>query len=215
MRTIFAAIVLLCSGVANSTLAQGLAGFYAGGQVGYIMGGAEVNIPVYVPDSPYSVSVDGFGVGVFSGYNHALSNGMIIGLEASANILATENEFATIAAPDELFTTNGKWEASLVARAGKNVSEYFLYGLLGATVMEVEGQFRDVGGPLAPIASDTQFGYTVGIGAERAFGSNMFVRLEYRFADYEAFDLQCGPCGPVSSDIGASSTINLGIGISF
>lgn len=118
--------------------------------------------------------------------------------------------------PAETFVTNGKWEASLVARMGKDVGGYFMYGLLGATAMEAQGHFGDTGGGItSTTATDTQFGYTVGFGAERAFGSNMFARLEYRFADYAEFDLQCSSCGPVFSDIGASSTISAGIGVNF
>ncbi len=204
---------ILCLCLATTALAATTAaagppmGPYFGGTLGYSLGDAETNIPAYAPSQFYSNDVDGLQGGLFIGFNNSTAAGVIYGVEAGANILATEDTHATSVA-NETFTTEGDWEVSLVGRAGSVMGNYYVYGLAGVSHMEVSGSYSGF-----TSQSDGQTGYVVGIGAERDIAGG-FLRGEVRYADYDTFDLQCSTCGPTFSDI-STLTVLVGFGRAF
>ena len=209
MRTAFLTSTILASCLSTSAFAQGAPGFYAGGQIGYDTATGELDIPNYEPESPFDHDHDGLKGGVFAGYNFALSNGMVVGVEAGANLLGADGETPTLDGFDEEFQTDASWEASVVGRLGATYGGYFLYGLAGASMTELEGNYTGFEG-----TDDSRIGYTLGVGAERAFGTNLFGRMEVRYADYGTFDLQCDSCGPTNVDYSVLS-VNVGVGMNF
>ncbi len=214
MRNSILTTALTMTVLATGAFAQGAPGFYAGGQIGYETSVGELDIPAYEPESPYDHDHDGMMGGVFAGYNFTLSNGVIVGVEAGANLLGTEGVTDTSDDfPEEEFQTRASWEASVVGRVGSTYGGYFLYGLAGASMTELEGNYDGDFGE-SDTASDSRIGYTLGVGAERGFGSNLFGRMEVRYADYGSFDLQCDSCGPTNVDYSTLS-VTVGVGMSF
>ncbi|MDU8929693.1 outer membrane beta-barrel protein [Alisedimentitalea sp. MJ-SS2] len=184
-------------------------GLYGGIGVGYHSGNGTLTIPAYAPPN-YGIDLNGAGFGAFVGYNFASSGSMIYGVELGVNALGTSDVVAT-AVPGETFSVDGNWEASIVGRAGGMVSDKtFLYGLAGASWMNVTGQYS--GG--FPSQSDTRTGYVLGLGAEFDMGKGMFLRGEARYADYGSFNLQCTACGPTSVSL-EDVTISVGLGFNF
>lgn len=183
-------------------------GFYGGLSAGYHMGDGTLTIPAYAPPT-YSIDLNGVGVGAFAGFNFPGSGGLVFGIEVGANLLNTSDSVGT-AIPGETFMIEGNWEASIVARAGSTVGQVFVYGLGGASIMEVSGQYS--GG--FPSQSNSQVGWTVGLGAERETANGGFVRGELRYAEYPTFDLQCTACGPTNFDL-SDLTISVGVGFDF
>jgi len=149
-------------------------GWYGGFSAAYNIGDGTLTIPAYVP-STYQLDPDGVGVGGFGGYNFPSSGVLVFGIEAGVHLLNTSDSVAT-AVPGETFSVDGNWEASIVARAGGTAGSFSIYGLGGATIMDLSGQYT--GGFASQ--SDSQVGWTVGFGAERELPGGGFVRGEVR-----------------------------------
>jgi outer membrane immunogenic protein len=198
--------LLIIPGVA---LANPPDGFYGGVALGYNVGSGTLDIPGYAPSNEYGLDPDGIGMGAFAGYNFPGTGGMIFGVELGGNFLNTSDTVSTFV-PGETFTVEGEWEASVVARVGGMAGDLFIYGLGGASIIEVSGAYS--GG--FPSQSDSQLGWTVGLGMERETAKGGFLRGEVRYADYPTFDLQCTACGPSNYDL-SNISVSVGVGFEF
>lgn len=77
------------------------------------------------------------------------------------------------------------WQLSVVGRVGYEISDGLLiYGLGGLT----RGGFTIEGSP--QIDADASNGYVVGVGGEMAVGNNWFLKVEYRYADFDALTMK-------------------------
>lgn len=205
ISTIFAAALVGLPSMLSAAPAEGV---YGGLSFGYNIGDGTVGIPAYVPDT-YSVDLTGIGVGGFVGFNFPTNGGFVFGIEAGANLLNSSDTFATAAA-GETFDVDGQWEASIVGRFGGMAGDTFIYGLGGASIMSVSGQYN----PGGTEKTDEQVGWVIGVGAERTTGTGAFIRGEVRYAEYPTFDLECSVCGPTMLDL-TNVTVSLGVGLDF
>lgn len=185
-------------------------GLYAGGQIGYLFDAeATTTIPAYTA-VPFSYNLDGVQGGVFLGYNFVSPGGIVFGAELGANFMTASGSHLTNSGP-ESFSSELDWESSLVGRVGGLAGDYFVYGLAGISRLQATGEYSTT----STTATDSQWGYVVGVGVERDIPSGGFIRGEVRYADYEQFDFQCSICGgPTFGDISTVS-LTLGVGINF
>jgi outer membrane immunogenic protein len=183
------------------------AGPYAGVQAGYVWGDDTLIIPNY-PSSPLAMHSDGALLGAFAGYNYQVDR-FILGAEVGINWVGASDSVPTYMNPTESFNVDQEWEASIVARAGVPVDNLLVYALGGASFTHLSGHYSDTIMGVAPSASETVAGYTLGAGVEYKFSPSMSTRVEYRFADYANADLTCVTCGPTSVDL-TTHTVTVG-----
>lgn len=142
---------------------------------------------------------DGFGGGVYGGYNWQSDN-IVYGVEADVGYSAADGAAAGVVGEQGF---NG----SLRARLGMDVNPFLIYatGGVAATGAEVTSA--------AGSDSNTHFGWTAGAGAEAFVTENITTRLEYRYSDYQSKDYNLGGTN-VSSGFDDHS-VRLGIGMKF
>jgi outer membrane immunogenic protein len=210
------AIALSISASAVSAADMGMAydwsGPYVGLQGGLSNGNVDYDIPAYAPFPPDG-DVSGFVFGAYAGYNMQMSDSFVLGAELGGNWRSVDGSDLTVASPGEVFVTDQKWDASFVAHLGMPMDNFMFYGLAGLAVTKISGNYENpLAATVAPSASDTVAGWTVGAGVDAVITENVRGRIEYRYADYGSADLTCSLCGPTAVDL---TTHTLTGGISF
>jgi outer membrane immunogenic protein len=199
-------LVLLLSVVSTTAMAgNDFTGPYAGISLGYASGdddGKEYDAGVF-DDYTQSTEPRGGLLGVFAGYNWALANNMIIGIEGDYDARnADDSNFQKfMGIPDTGYTakTDVKAAASLRGRLGylfnNNMTMAYVTG--GYATARIKRTFTDVEASFSQSSTNWQDGWTAGIGLEHAVMDKWSVRAEYRYADYGnktvSTDLVYGP----------------------
>ena len=165
-------------------------GAYAGGTVTYQRGNFN---------GQSGVDANGFGGGVYGGYN--IQNGqMVYGGEADLNYSGVDSANAVRKAEQGL---NG----SVRARVGVDLNPVLVYGTGGLAVGNAEmsdGVSTD---------DHTLVGWTAGAGAEAFVTNNVTARVEYRYTDYgkKNFNLSSGTVRSGLED----HSVRVGMGVKF
>ena len=135
------------------------AGPYLGGNIGYGWGSVYNN-----PTKP-----SGFAGGVQAGYN--LQNGpWVFGIEGDIQASGAEQTFAP-------WKFSNPWFGTLRGRAGYALSNVLFYGTGGLAF----GELRATTFGLSE--SNTNAGWTLGVGAEMGFAPNWSAKIEYLYVD--------------------------------
>jgi outer membrane immunogenic protein len=118
---------------------------------------------------------NGRRVGGFAGYNWAISDGYVVGVEGDVNY---DWNRQSVGFPTHVGTG---LSGSARARAGYQVGNVLLFAAGGwtATNAYVEN----------PNDQKVATGWTLGVGADWAATNNTFVRVEYRYNNFSAVDL--------------------------
>lgn len=176
-------------------------------------------------DPKESMSDSSEVLGIFAGYNFPLSEKVILGAELA--YAATDfsddipdripglgqpnnpNSFAEVEAGDSV---------RLGVRGGYLFADdLMVYGTISMIQMDADWSVtcpadttvcNPSDGSQTFSDDDTLKGWGFGVGAEKAFGENLLVRGEYRYADYGDFDFTAFPFDP-SSRFGAKSEISV------
>ena len=111
---------------------------------------------------------DGWVAGGFAGYNFQ-QDSIVFGAEADL-------EWANVDSDDD--DADVDWQGSLRGRAGFAVDQFLLYGTAGLAFADLDEDGGD------DDDGDWEFGWTAGGGADVAVTDNVFLRGEYRYADY-------------------------------
>ena len=165
-------------------------GAYAGGTVTYQRGSFE---------RQSGVDANGFGGGVYGGYN--MQSGQIVyGGEADLNYSGIDSANAVRKADQGV---NG----SVRARVGVDLNPVLVYGTGGLAVGRAEmndGVSED---------KRTLTGWTAGAGAEAFVTNNVTARVEYRYTDYGSknFNLSSGTVDAGLKD----HSVRVGMGVKF
>lgn len=142
---------------------------------------------------------DGFGGGVYGGYNWQSDN-IVYGVEGDLGYSGADASLGGV-------TGEQGFNGSLRARLGYDINPFLLYatGGLAATRAEVTSA--------AGSDTNTHLGWTAGAGAEAFVTENITTRLEYRYTDYGSETYNLGGTN-VSSGFDDHS-VRLGIGMKF
>jgi len=81
------------------------------------------------------------------------------------------------------FESNGNWLATLTGRVGVAFDRTLLYARGGAAFIDSDQSFRLLGVQFNS-ESETETGWTVGVGAEYAFAPGWSARAEYNYMDF-------------------------------
>lgn len=181
-------------------------GGYIGGQVGYAWGNGHAEDTLGATTDP---DPDGFLGGVYIGYNHQLSNNVVIGGELDvvyANVEGTADVFEG-GIPVAEYTQELEWSGAARVRLGYAVDRFLPYLAGGVAFGKIEG-----GNPGSPEEfSDTYTGWTIGAGTEYAFTDNLIGRVEYRYTDFGEESFQDGV---VNQDL-STNEVRFGIAYKF
>ena len=142
---------------------------------------------------------DGFGGGVYGGYNWQSDN-IVYGVEGDVGYSGADISSAGLTGEQGV---NG----SLRARMGFDVNPFLIYatGGLAATRAELTNA--------AGSDTNTHLGWTAGAGTEVFVTENITTRLEYRYSDYQSKNYNLGGTN-VSSGFDDHS-VRVGIGMKF
>jgi outer membrane immunogenic protein len=171
-------------------------GFYVGVQAGYAWGNGDYVLssttgPAVLPFQDVSDS-DGFVGGAHVGYNFQFGS-FVAGLEADIEGAGIDGagtytflDGSTLAASTDL-TVQG----SLRARLGVAFDRILIYATGGVAFasFDTDYVFVDAITEATTRASfdDTNWGWTLGAGAEYAFTNNFTARIEYRYTQFDDY----------------------------
>jgi outer membrane immunogenic protein len=163
-----------------------------GGQVGSVWGEADTTSWHTDPEDLHEFTlegfdVDGFSGGIFAGYDWAVGNSVVIGIEGSWNFASADDRITVI--EEEIYEWGAevelKWDASLRLRAGKQMSDYLLYFTGGIAWTEVNVLGFTSWDPDQGTDHDaTLSGWTIGAGLERKVHESLRFRIQYNYSDY-------------------------------
>lgn len=166
-------------------------GFYVGANAAYLWGEGS------------SQAVDGFGGGLYAGYNYALTPEWIVGAEA--DVMGFTDESLTIGGVSA--TSDMPIMSTIRARVGYAFDRVMVYGTGGLAVGFGEAKFN--GGS----DSNTHLGWAAGAGIEAALTDNITARAEYLYVDTSSETYSVGgTSGDMSMD---GSTVKVGVGYKF
>jgi outer membrane immunogenic protein len=160
-------------------------GFYAGLQAGYSWGDLETNV-VIGNDRDEEFEADGVVGGIFLGYNLGLTDAMVIGIEGDFEGTGIEAEEDDEALDGIGYDADVNWQGSVRGRLGFSFDRVLVYGTGGVAFANFDTSFDD--GVDGDDDDETELGWTAGAGVDFAVTDNIFVRGEYRYADFADFD---------------------------
>ncbi len=174
---------------APAVVAPYWAGFYLGASAGYAWQKDDLDETLRgttIPSgfTPISTKPNGAKVGVFAGYNWQFG-AVVFGPEADIEWAGIGWDSAPfINGGGDAYETKTDWQASIRGRVGYAFDNVLLYATGGVAFANIRYNYIDVMTPATQEFSSTRTGWTVGSGVDWAFYSNLFLRAEYRYADF-------------------------------
>ena len=135
------------------------AGPYLGGNLGYAWGSVENNL----------TKPSGLSGGVQAGYNWQ-TGALVFGIEGDIQATGAEDTFAP-------WKFSNPWFGTVRGRAGYAINDVLFYGTGGLAF----GELRATTFGLSE--SQTNAGWTLGVGAEMGFAPNWSAKIEYLYVD--------------------------------
>lgn len=225
LRTILAASVLTLAGLSASHAADAIvsqdpspiampsfswSSAYVGGQIGYAWGKSDFSNDA----GNARLKPNGFLGGVYAGYNFALNNNVVLGIDGDVTYNDLSEKVDIIDADNFTvgeFENKVRWSGAVRARAGYAVDRFLPYIAGGVAFANVKsaGNLYDRNFS----ESKTLTGWTLGAGVDYAATDNLIVRLEYRYTDYGHKDFSYD--GAVFRDKLKTNDIRLGVAYKF
>jgi outer membrane immunogenic protein len=197
--------------VAVPASAQDWSGFYAGAGVNFSSGSSDANVALggawssesaglqseFTDDWSNDLEPDGFGGGLFGGYNWQTAGGFVFGGEVSYDFLNAEEQTSTGMTPTTVFPglsynhgNSVQVDSMLAARAniGYAFDRILIYGTVGfASVDATVGAEVLSNGGYSKIgeSSDWVSGVSYGVGAALQTSPNWFVSGQWTHSDFD------------------------------
>lgn len=177
-------------------------GGYAGMAAGYGWMDGHFETAGYPPAQS---ELNGSILGVFGGFNIALYQALILGIEGDV-----EYNFQDVTVTSTFGTFNGgvDLQGSARIRLGYALDRLLIYGSAGWSGAHLEANLTGVGE-----ASGNFSGYTLGAGIDYAVTEGIFGRIDYRYTDYSSGNIIFGPAS-VNADL-TQQMVKVGLGIKF
>lgn len=182
-------------------------GGYAGAQIGY--GWGKSDYTSLFDDG--QLKPKGFLGGVYAGYNFALENNVVLGVDADVTYNNLKKDHATLTAEYE---TKLLWSGAVRARAGYAVDRFLPYLAGGVAFGQVKNSYGIPAVNNVYTDKETLTGWTIGAGVDYAATDNLILRLEYRYTDYGSKDFDFGGTDGVSYKL-KTNDIRVGIAYKF
>ena len=146
-------------------------GPYIGANIGYGWGFADHTSGPGTND----INTSGFLIGGQIGYNFHLSDNIVAGVEGN---LDWSNESGSVPAFNTT-TQRINWDGNIVAKLGVDVDGFLPYIDAGVAFAN-STRSNGIGGS----SSNTQTGWTAGVGVEYMLADNLSAFVSYNYADY-------------------------------
>lgn len=171
-------------------------GGYVGGQIGYRIGraktaGLDPTTASADPTDSGTADLDTPLVGLRGGYDHQLSESLVVGVVVDANYGRDSSErsadLGALGRGESRLRQS--WDASARLRAGVLVNEQLLvYGTGGVAALgeKLSASVTRANDRASFSQTKTHLGWTIGAGAEIALASNWRAFAEYRYAEFDA-----------------------------
>ncbi|WP_454915930.1 outer membrane protein [Xanthobacter sediminis] len=198
-------------------------GFYVGGNIGY--GGNQFSYDYYRRLAPglygYTGSADaassGWTVGGQVGVNYQFANNVVAGLETDlqwANI-SGQVSGAYLGGWNWIAGSNIDYFGTIRARLGYAFNRFLPYITGGAAYGHIENSLTRGAGPYPSVSgSSTNWGWTLGAGAEYAITNNWTLKTEYLYVDLGSSDV--GLIVPIKASADATfNTVRAGLNYKF
>jgi outer membrane immunogenic protein len=163
-------------------------GGYVGVQVGYGWGDSyyENSYGDFANYDP-----DGVLGGLYAGYNHQLSNNVVLGVDADLSWSGMDGDepfyYEGDLDPDYRSTSDIEWSGALRARLGYAFDRFLPYIAGGVSFARYEfGLYEN--GVEQFTQKNTWTGWNIGAGVDYAFTDNILFRAEYRYTDFGSKD---------------------------
>jgi len=160
--------------------------------------------------------------GLMGGYNWALGNGLVLGLEADIEGRSGYGDKVSqkddgVTDPDYKATTRIDTAASLRARIGYTVSkEALIYATAGYAHAKIKRTWYDMPFPTDKEShADDQGGWTAGFGLDYALSDKLFARVEYRHTDYGTHKVKANLWGELYKQELREDTVRIGLNYAF
>ena len=197
-------------------------GFYIGGNLGGGLSTSSFSDPlgnVFAEFNGGGTFLGGGQVGI----NYQFWGGVVIGAEADFDWLPNTNTaISTLANPPGMttgstatLTINNRWLTSVTGRVGYAFDRVLFYGKGGGAWVGSDNPTVAVGGaPVTIATSNSNWGWTGGLGVEWAFWGNWSARFEYDFVglNSQAFTIPASVGGLPAGDQFSSSNRNIQMG---
>jgi outer membrane immunogenic protein len=171
-------------------------GPYIGANIGYGWGSANVTstdpaVPAGLTPYDSSANPDGFMIGAQAGYNFHASDNLVLGIEGALD-WSNQTGGATTSYANGGIAVTGitqsiGWNGDIVARLGVDAGSVLPYvdaGVAFANVTRDATNMNPTFGITPTSASNTQVGWTAGVGVEAMVADNLSVFVSYNYADY-------------------------------
>jgi outer membrane immunogenic protein len=176
-------------------------GFYIGAHGGYGWGSSQYD----ASSAGASFDTNGWLAGALAGVNYQVGQ-TVFGLEGDINWANFEGS-ATCGGTT--CGTNVPWYGTLRGRLGYAADRFMPYITGGLAYGKVEANVPGFGSQ-----SETQLGWTAGVGAEYALTNNISWKTEYLYMDLGGFD--CSSCGSPTPNVDVKShTVRTGVNVRF
>lgn len=216
-------LIALTMTLATSTAnAQDWNGFYFGAQAGFSSSDSEYSVGDGIGFNGITdIDASGASLGLFAGYNHTLSSGVVLGGEVDLNLSSagsgTEQvEDANTGVPLFGFSAAGSMRAAGSARmrVGYDSGQFLPYVTAGLAVASYEVEAVVSSFDVSDVVTLT--GWTAGLGMEYALNSNVSVRAQYLYSDYGSVSLQDNAIFPAFEfDLDSLTSHDLTLGVSY
>lgn len=196
-------------------------GLYFGGSLGFGASNYDLGGTYAAPTPPLNVDLnlpdlggEGAFVGLQAGYNHQMSDRIVVGLQLDGTFTGITNDTALNATlgTDTLSATYDLSPSTiytLAARVGYLTSpDTMVYGLLGYSRANYSGDLNVSINGTSVFADDYSFsmdGAAIGVGMETRLSARTTLGVEYRYNHMGRYELYNGPLG-----LAASDTLNAG-----
>ncbi|WP_269580654.1 outer membrane protein [Roseibium sp. Sym1] len=175
-------------------------GIYVGGNLGWNFG----HFDNQSGGTSLSTSANGFGGGLYTGYNFQVTPNVVVGAEADFSLTDLQESRTNGGINVE---SKSDWNSNIRARVGYSFDRYLVYGAGGLALADLELSGN------GDSDSKTALGWTAGAGGEAAITDNLSARLEYVYQDFGSQDFNLNGTG-VSSEFN-NSQIRMGLGYKF
>jgi len=190
------ATLLACAAsVSYAASGHNWAGFYVGGQAGYVMGTTNANDGVDSSDIDY----DGWLGGVTLGYNHKINN-LVLGIEGDyswGNVSGSgDGGPGWGCGTTDTCTFEVNELGTLRVRVGYDMGNILPYVTAGAAFGKTHGELSGECPGTVWCGDDSVSGWAAGAGAEFALNNNWSAKAEYLYVDLGRSRFGSGNGGP-------------------
>ena len=218
-----AALLAVASSLAIAEDKMNWAGPYAGINTGYTWVHDKSEGSYYCKGgcSPLSNNANGASVGIDLGYNLALQNNFLVGIEAefkSYDANKEGNVTDIIGSVMQKINSSLEKKFSFLGKIGYLVNDKTLAYVKGGWAnAQIKRDYTNENDPTAVVESHKswQDGWTLGIGSEYNFYQNLTAKLEYRYTDLESKSIYASNYSSTQTQNTRQNELNVGVAYHF